>query len=543
MVSFRPMRGLWSWLDISRRGVQIALLALALGLLAAGLALGGTERWYRVDRFVIHLGILGTAIATLAAGLRVLGLTAALAYTNFGRFHGATLVHYPELVHYQLGSKYFAELGYDDLYLAILAADRQMDHKLAHVDTVRDLESNELVPVSAVADRIARTPERFSAERWQAFRGDVAVYLSRVSARAWTVIFKDHGYNPSPIWTLVGRSVGATLSGLGVAPSRLPFTLATLDLLLLLLMFFGIQRAFGTDVLLFSAIFFGVNPLVLFDFTGGGFLRQDWLVALVLGICSVRRGWHLLGGGLLGYSVGVRLFPAAFLVLPALQFVYRGVTQRVLDRPRLLLGAGAASAFAALFVASLIFVGGLGPWKRFIANTAAHDQGVYTNHVSFRNAFIYQFGHNSPAYKALGGDYHERWRLDKEARVRRLRPVYYGAMVAVFALFAWYLRQETLLWTLCGSAFLPFLFFYPANYYYMFLLPLVFFAARDPAMLIGLFSVSAVGYLAQYVIRAYDVYHMFLSILVFGMLGVLVTMYRDEARGEGILVHLPDASA
>jgi len=79
--------------------------------------------------------------------------------------HDRSFLHRWEHFHYHLGSKYFPELGYDGLYAASLAAQR--DHRL-YVPTgpiVRDLRNNALVPLDAARDQVKQVVKRFEPGR------------------------------------------------------------------------------------------------------------------------------------------------------------------------------------------------------------------------------------------------------------------------------------------------------------------------------------------------------------------------------------------
>ncbi|MBW2234502.1 MAG: DUF2029 domain-containing protein [Deltaproteobacteria bacterium] len=49
----------------------------------------------------------------------------------------------------------------------------------------------------------------------------------------------------------------------------------------------------------------------------GAFLRLDWLAALMLALCQLARGRSFAAGVLLGVAAMARLFPAFFLLGPA----------------------------------------------------------------------------------------------------------------------------------------------------------------------------------------------------------------------------------
>jgi hypothetical protein len=85
----------------------------------------------------------------------------------------------PELFHYQLGSKYFPELGYEDLYLASLAAQQQSEPGRLVGSWMRGLRTNELISGEEADDgvtglrqgRIGRRVVR-KARGTRAFRGE-----------------------------------------------------------------------------------------------------------------------------------------------------------------------------------------------------------------------------------------------------------------------------------------------------------------------------------------------------------------------------------
>src|SRR5215813_6189187 len=77
------------------------------------------------------------------------GISAA-AWFNFGFMHLPHGVHLWEQFHYFLGSRYYAELGYDGLYVASLAD--QADHApMGRVpEYVRDSRNNQVVPTESL---------------------------------------------------------------------------------------------------------------------------------------------------------------------------------------------------------------------------------------------------------------------------------------------------------------------------------------------------------------------------------------------------------
>ena len=97
----------------------------------------------------------GTALVFVAF-LSVVG------YYNFRTFHGASFVHYHEHFHYYLSAKYFPELGYDGLYVASLAAQRERAPGTRCDPHVQDLRTNTIVKVEAVEPHLREVVARFS---------------------------------------------------------------------------------------------------------------------------------------------------------------------------------------------------------------------------------------------------------------------------------------------------------------------------------------------------------------------------------------------
>lgn len=460
----------------------------------------------------------------------VLLALAALSILNlyhFGRFHGNNFVHYYDVVHSYLGSKYFSELGYNDLYLAFIGAEQEGANQFRRIQYVRDLESNQPVPIASVRSEVKRVKSSFSEARWRSFERDFRFFREQEPPRRWREILLDHGYNPSPIWTVTGSTLANLLDRAGLSTDRAVHVLAALDPLLLALLVLLIRWAFGFEVACCSVVFLANNPLVPLEFTGGGFLRQDWLLSLVGALCLYQRGWHLLAGVFLSYAVGTRLFPATFALIPLLHFATRWLRSREIAWPELRFGLGLAASLLALFTISLPATGGLSTWVTFVENTRAHDRGVHSNHVAFRNAFLYQSG---KALRDCGND-SQRWIGDKQRRLSGLRVPYYLAAAALTALLLFLFRNSSTLDGLCVSGFIPFLLFYPAGYYYNFLLPVLFLAFKEGRWLVlGFFGLELVGSVGATFIPRLDEHSAFMSaviaVLGLGILGLQIAKAR-----------------
>ena len=173
--------------------------------------------------------------------LLLMALISAAAYYNYGAFHGGGYVHYWEQFHYYLGSKYFPELGYDGLYAASLAAQRETRPEVEVQPWVRDLRTNEVVSSYRVLADAPEVVSRFSPERWRSFAADHDHFLTRVGWGYLQDIRKDHGYNPTPTWTFVARLLDRALP----ASSENLALLGALDPLLLAILFAFLFATFG----------------------------------------------------------------------------------------------------------------------------------------------------------------------------------------------------------------------------------------------------------------------------------------------------------
>jgi len=316
--------------------------------------------------------------------LGVMAVAAVLAYTNFGQFHGVSMLHHWEQFHYFLGSKYFPEVGYDGIYVASLAAERELDLGHSVQPYMRDLRTNEVIPVGSLVNHMKEVRDRFSDERWQVFSEDIRYFLEHNQYSYITNIRRDHGYNPTPTWTFTARLFSSWPS----ATEGTLKALAWLDPILLGFMFLMIFRTFGTRVGCLAVIVFGLGYPWRFDWVGGAFLRQDWLAAVGVAICMLKQEKFGLAGGLIAYATMVRVFPGGFLVGPAVIVVRHFSEGRSTVWFRRLAVGFAVGVLLCLAAGSLT---GNGPaaWTDFKWNLEKHHGTWLTNNVGLKNVLLY----------------------------------------------------------------------------------------------------------------------------------------------------------
>ena len=338
----------------------LAAAGLAAAVLLAGRLCSGTRRQGLVR----------------GLGFGLLALAAPLAYTNFGLFAGYWSVHYHDAAHYFLGAKYAPELGYTRLYDCLATAAWQEQRWPSDADQpVRDLRSNELRPLSAALKDGPLCTARFTPARWSDFRRDAVFFQSQLHPAAWSALLTDHGYNATPIWTwllrtLVLRDRPASLAWLA--------TLSHLDDVGYGLLLLALLWGFGVRAGVLGALIIGLGFPWIALWTGGGLGRSLWLLAAITGLACVRRGRVVSGGTLLGLSAGLQVFPLLFLAGPALALAADWVRRQPIDRDRKRLLLSALFSLALLFALSFA---GDGLWADFFRNSIKHAASTSTNRI------------------------------------------------------------------------------------------------------------------------------------------------------------------
>jgi hypothetical protein len=424
--------------------------------------------------FVIQPTVARRLGPRLSRGLLgVLAVVALACYFNLGRpqFWDAKLER-PSYVHnfdmrvYFPIAKYFRELRYDGVYLASVAAlvDNRHDVSIESLGDVelRDLHTHEIRRVRDVAVEIEAVRRRFTPQRWAEFREDMR-YFQETMGRDYLSTMVDHGGNATPVWLLFAHA----LFGRAPASNATFLWSALLDPLLLLALAIVVARAFGARTALVCLIVYGATDFYMFGSNwSGSTLRNDWMVALGLGVAALRRRHHALGGALLSLSALLRAFPAMALVGLTAPPLYALVLERrrtgAWPSPRSFLAAhaGTVRALVAAIVTGVVLIAlsavVLSPasWGEWAIKASLLGSGYHVNSLGLRTLTAGDFG---PGEHAL------RWALYLVGaamftvltlRAARARPNYQAALIFML---------------LCA------VYFYPANYYFhfVFLLPLL----------------------------------------------------------------------
>jgi hypothetical protein len=475
--------------------------------------------------------------ASRLAVFSVLGVSATLAVLSFynlgrpqfwdRRTDEPAFIHCFDMRVYYPVAKYFRELRFDGLYLASVAAYAEdgSPNGLRSLGSVqlRDLRTHRMVRVSDVRSEVEQVKERFSPERWTAFKSDMRYFWEKMGVGDYLGSMRDHGGNATPVWfSIVYLLFGATTASdlvLGIG--------AALDPLLLALAFGMVGWVFGLRTMLVSMVIFGANDFYMFGSNwAGATLRHDWMAYLALGACALKKRHFALGGALLALSSMIRAFPAVALmalIAVALYWAYEHWREhgrlpklpeiRETQAPLIRIVAGA-------FVCTVLFVGfssilfGADIWIEWLHKVSLLSRDPHVNHISLRSLIAGSEGVQARVLQ-------DRW------------PVFAASLVVLMAallLVSRHKRPEQV--AMLGLLLIPIV-FYPANYYihFVFLVPLAAtelkgrekpLDAVDAAMWLSLLGVCTVQYLTT-LTKDLDLHFYSATVVLFS--GIVVLLF------------------
>jgi hypothetical protein len=445
----------WWENDASSR-FEMSLAFFALALVGWGLWLtrkGQANRFQRLrDGLLIAVGALSFC-----------------AYWNFFSFHFGNYTHIWDTYHYYIGSKYFDELSYDRLYECAAVADSEDPSLLRRVEMrkIMNLRTNILGGTQEILAHPDSCKQHFSPERWKAFKQDIAYFRNHHGVKRWEEAQTDHGYNGTPVWNIAGTILANT----GPATDNQLWVLTRIDPLFILGITLLTWWAFGWRVMCICLAVFATNFPSRFYWTGGAYLRWDWIFYLVAGICLVRKERPLLGGFFLGYTTLLRVFPVFVFTGPALVVLQQlwGIKghertgwapkpleagERLLkrvDRRYLALFGGAALSAAILMPISLVTSHGVDGYRMFLKNTEKHKETPLTNYMGLRT--IVAFKPNETGRVLRSDKLEDPWGAWKKAKLRTFRERFaflYLPLVAGFVVLLWYATRGVEPWVACS---------------------------------------------------------------------------------------------
>jgi hypothetical protein len=368
--------------------------------------------------------------------------------------------HRHEFYHYYLGSKYSKEVGYVRLYECTAIAEIESGRGASvRKREIRDLRVNLIKPMEAtyVVSDPDQCKKHFTPERWEAFKKDVDWFYKSAAGSYWEGMLKDHGYNPPPVWTMTGKFFGS----FDAAGDTFFKILACIDILFHLgcVVMFG--WAFGWRAMAVATVFWGCNAPANFYWTGGAFLRMDWIFLLVASLCLARKRMFLLAGAALTWSALLRVFPGIFVIGWAI-IVGFYLLDRIRDKaaghgPKRLLDylhpdhrrliGGCLVALGVLVPAS-IMVAGADSYQEFFSHTLkTHKNTPLTNTMGLETMVVHNWdGRMRFTRDDNLDDPFEGWKKGRLRRFEKMKPVFYGVIGLVALWQMWALRRTKLLW-------------------------------------------------------------------------------------------------
>lgn len=402
--------------------------------------------------------------------LVVLLSLSAMNYARWGTEAATQRLDAYDLLHYYVNAKYFDEIGYLDLYPAVLLVDHENDGPFFEQGDqylAQDDEGHHLETIGHALGRGEQVrSERFTEERWAQFEHDV-LYLQRtigcrkrnskgrcvqeINDRLWRQLINDHGFNGTTAWTAIARPIAS------IVPVESLKLLGYLDVLLLSAAIGAVVWAYGTVPALWTALFLLTTYSTRWPYFSWVFLRYDWVAGLLLATAMLKRGKPLLAGLFAGWTAVLRMFPAMWMWGPlgkGLAGLVRGKVHRQLlvFAAGFLLSAGVIQAGATVSL-------GVDHVQTHFHNMIDHNDPMQ---LSSRRIGLALALSSTPW---RGTAVNKIITTDQKRRIEAQKPLRYGLAALILLALAWGLRHsrddEAY-----AFGFLPFYLITTASYYY-----------------------------------------------------------------------------
>jgi hypothetical protein len=485
----------------------LTLAALCMGYVAlqgeklVARVRGSTAGWF------YSAGVLGMcALAVLAlcwkrggprvvdSLLAIIGVLSFTGWWNFGHYHFDHYIHIWEHYHYIIGAKYAPELRYARLYQCTAVADMQdglrtrvKERKMRRIEN-----DNELGTTAEIMAHPELCLSHFEPARWEQFKKDIRFFRGRFSRERWDQSQQDHGYNGTPVWGIVARYLGdhTELTWDNIV------RLGMIDSGFLIAMWLAVLWAFGWRPACVALVYWGMNFPARFYWNGGSFLRYDWILWMVLGLCFLRKDRMVLGGAALTYATLLRVSPGFIVATLVLKALYGMIVERrfFVTRPHQYFAAGCVAALLVLIPASRWSAGGLDAWPEFAQNSKKHLATALTNNMGFKTVLGYEL--NTRA-KQMRNDTLEDpfgdWKDAKQHFYRARAPLQYLLLLMFCYMLARAAHREEVDWAAaCLGCGLIIMSAELTCYYWGFLLPfgLVWQRRKLPGILAAALAAS-----------------------------------------------------
>lgn len=364
-----------------------------------------------------------------------------------------------DVFHYFLGTKYFEEVGYYDLYPVMILADLEngmYDNKLRFYRSqdASGFKTKQDIAKAVQRGRIVRQ-QRFTQERWKAFEHDF-LHLQRkqqLPKGRWRAAVHETGFLATPAWLTVFSPLIKSV------PVEWIKGFCRLDILLLGISFGFIYWAYGTIPSLWAYAFFVVTFSLHWLIPGTILLRYPWLCALMVAMALIKKSKPFWGGALTAFSGLMRVFPVVWAFGPGAQWFF-GLFNKTISKKR-----GLTLSFYFLLGFFTLFIGlqAISSFSFGMKTVTQHAQ-IITAHVkpdrltSNRAGFTFGTAFNGKTLRYIS--YKFKKEIDKN------KPWLLGISALTLLLLGWGLRKQPLDIAF-GFGFIPYFLLTNGSYYYM----------------------------------------------------------------------------
>jgi hypothetical protein len=388
--------------------------------------------------------------------LIALTLVAGLNYARWGTRVPFDRVDTYDLFHYYVNARWFDQLGYYDLYPAVMRVDHDTGGPRFPEPArymAQDDSGHHWAPLAEGLARGTEVKKRFTDAEWRAFTHDVVVLQRELAGfssdkELWTQMITDHGFNGTPAWVSVARPLARAV------PVEAIKWLCWIDPVLLGAAIGLVGWAYGADAAIWTALFLFASYSARWPTISWSYLRYDWIAALIAATALLKKGRPLLAGLLTGWAGASRFFPATWLWGAGFR-VPLAWWRKESARASLLILLGAALGFGALEAVAAI---DLGPdaIRTHFENMEDHVKAEQLS--SRRIGLSVGLAYDGQALPKMIDD-------ERRAKVGRLQPLALGiglAWIVATGLLLRHLRDDEAF----GFGFVPFFLLTTASYYY-----------------------------------------------------------------------------
>jgi hypothetical protein len=252
-----------------------------------------------------------------AVGISLLLLTAASISNYYHHSWDNFTENYTvwDTAHYFLNSKYIDELGYDNLYTCLVAADADGAGRFSGFTQITQMSDYQYFSASEVLTNRQVCDDAFTPQRWTLFRADLQAMLPNTSLSEWRNLMHDHGYNGPPFLSLYGETLYGRFSA-----TALPW-LTKIDMVWVAIGIVAIGWAYGLRIALFVTGLLFTMWSTRWPELGHAVSRYDWLGCVLIALAAVRKEQHAIGGIFIGLATLLRVFPVAFAIVYGLKVI------------------------------------------------------------------------------------------------------------------------------------------------------------------------------------------------------------------------------